>query len=86
MNKKQIERLKTTNDLFCKRIKELEERLDAVANYNTDLIFKINIALDRLSIISTGRFFESEKIDGDQAAYTAALGLKKIARMQERKP
>lgn len=57
-------------------------------NYAYDLQSKLDVALDRLQTIAEGRYYTNEGngTESNRDRITAAIGLKRIARMQERKP
>lgn len=57
-------------------------------NYAWDLQAKLDTALDRLQTIAEGRYYthESDGSASNKDQITAAIALKKVARMQERKP
>ena len=59
-----------------------KSRCEKFRQYAYDLEQKLNIALDRLEVIAEGRTYVGENTSKE----TAAIGLKKIARMHERKP
>lgn len=88
MKNDQIKKLKEEIKLL-KEINAVEEhRANAQAQYSSDLSAKLDEALERLSMIARKRYYPAECNQGnsDIGASTAANGIKKIARMRERKP
>lgn len=70
--------------------KRESERADRWMFYANDLADKLEEALERLQMISAGTYYADESTAFEssdlRAKKTASLGLKKIARMKERKP
>jgi hypothetical protein len=65
-------------------------RRTALEDYSNDLSDKLNVALERLKMLSVGTYYtiEANYFDSSElrASKTATAGLQKIARMRERKP
>lgn len=80
---------------YKREIKILKEDLEheisrrqSSSCYADDLSRKLDVAIDRLSLISEQKYFPSEcSLEGKNKHVTTAVkGLNKISRMQERKP
>jgi hypothetical protein len=89
MSKTQIKSLKTQVLNLKDSLRWTEKQSHAYKNYSEDLRFKLDEALNRLQMIATNYAYQLEVNATDDAAarakVTASMGLKKIARMQERK-
>ena len=75
-------------DLKCAKeyVDSESRRADKWMNFSYDLQAKLDVALDRLETIAEGRHYPIESGNAENKdRITAAVGLKKIARMQERK-
>lgn len=70
------------------RVESKEQEKTKWQLYAWDLEAKLDVTLDRLQTIAEGRYYtgECEATSSDRNRITAAVGLRKVARMRERKP
>lgn len=86
--KTQLQKMKQSLKSAKELAEDRYERTEAWRKYAVDLEAKLTCAIERLTTISEGRYYptESESTSSNKDQATAANGLKRIARMQERKP
>lgn len=84
-----------TKKQYLEQIRQLKAQSDSRnawgykwMNYAHDLSAKLDVALARLETISKCQYYADEMNSNteNKAEKTATIGLRKIARMQERKP